>query len=54
MGQQILIIEDFDKLREALKTFLAGRGFEVATAADGLIEEHKQKEKKGLLGRLRG
>jgi DNA-binding response OmpR family regulator/tetratricopeptide (TPR) repeat protein len=36
MGQKILIIEDFEKLREALKTFLAPRGYEVFTAADGI------------------
>ena len=36
MGRKILIIEDFEKLREALKAFLAARGFEVAGAADGI------------------
>jgi len=36
MGRKILIIEDFEKLREALKAFLTPRGFEVSVAADGI------------------
>lgn len=36
MAPKILIVEDFEKLREALKNFLAGRGYEVTLAPDGI------------------